>query len=148
MDGIVAARPAGTRHPARMKAGRAHRSERPDPSRFLTLDLLSATKGAVTNPAEFDFHGSGARRHLRRLPASARDCPVGRSSKYGGFTFLTKLDDIFAAEQKPEVFAVAPSMLLPAFGTDEPMIPIDIDPPEPRLPPDPAAAVHAACSTS
>lgn len=78
---------------------------------------------------EFDFHG----RALDDIFADYREmherCPVGRSSRYGGFTFVAKLEDIFAAEQSPEVFSVAPSMLLPAFGTDVPMIPIDIDPP-------------------
>ncbi len=34
------------------------------------------------------------------------------------------------AEQDPETFAVGPSMLLPSFGTDMPLIPIDIDPPD------------------
>lgn len=78
---------------------------------------------------EFDFHGpalDGIWADYRAMHAS---CPVGRSSKYGGFAFIAKLEDIFAAEQDPETFAVAPSMLLPAFGTDVPMIPIDIDPP-------------------
>jgi len=56
-------------------------------------------------------------------------CPVGRSEELGGFAFLAKLDDIFAAEQDPETFSVAPSMLLPPFATDDPLIPIDIDPP-------------------
>ena len=77
----------------------------------------------------FDFHGpalDGIWADYRAMHAS---CPVGHSSKYGGFTFIAKLEDIFAAEQDPETFAVAPSMLLPAFGTDVPMIPIDIDPP-------------------
>jgi cytochrome P450 len=78
---------------------------------------------------EFDFHG----RALDDIFADYREmhehCPVGRSSRYGGFTFVAKLDDILAAERSPGVFSVAPSMLLPAFGTDVPMIPIDIDPP-------------------
>ncbi len=78
----------------------------------------------------FDFHG----RALDDIFADYREmherCPVGRSSRYGGFTFLAKRDDIAEAEQSPEVFSVAPSMLLPPFGTDVPMIPIDIDPPE------------------
>jgi cytochrome P450 len=77
----------------------------------------------------FDFHG----RALDDIFGDYREmharCPVGHSDRYGGFTYIAKLDDIFAAEQSPETFSVAPSMLLPAFGTDEPMIPIDIDPP-------------------
>jgi cytochrome P450 len=78
---------------------------------------------------EFDFHGRALDGIWADYRAMHAGCPVGHSSKYGGFTFIAKLEDIFAAEQNPDVFAVAPSMLLPAFGTDEPMIPIDIDPP-------------------
>ncbi|MYU11091.1 cytochrome P450 [Streptomyces sp. SID8361] len=78
----------------------------------------------------FDFHGPA----LDEIFDTYRDlrgkCPVGRSEKYGGFWYVMKSDDIFAAEQDPETFAVAPSMLLPAFGTDVPLIPIDIDPPD------------------
>ncbi len=78
---------------------------------------------------EFDFHGSALDEVWADYRAMHAGCPVGHSSKYGGFTFIAKLEDIFTAEQNPDTFAVAPSMLLPAFGTDVPMIPIDIDPP-------------------
>lgn len=79
---------------------------------------------------DFDFHGP-ALDHIFDTYKDLRDrCPVGRSDKHGGFWFMTKSEDIFAAEQAPDTFAVAPSMLLPAFGTDVPLIPIDIDPPE------------------
>lgn len=88
----------------------------------------------MSDPADtaktFDFHG-GALDNIFDTYAELRSkCPVGHSSKYGGFWFITKSDDIFAAEQDPETFSVAPSMLLPAFGTDMPLIPIDIDPPD------------------
>ena len=78
---------------------------------------------------QFDFHGAALDDVFADYREMHARCPVGHSSMYGGFTFLAKLEDIFAAEQSPDVFAVAPSMLLPAFGTDVPMIPIDIDPP-------------------
>lgn len=77
----------------------------------------------------FDFHGAALDDIVADYDAMHARCPVGRSELYGGFTFIAKLEDIFAAEQDPATFAVAPSMLLPAFGTDEPMIPIDSDPP-------------------
>ncbi len=80
-------------------------------------------------PAEFDFHGEALDDIFTEYQRLLAQCPVGRSERYGGFTFVTKLDDIFEAERHPEVFSVTPSMLLPAMGTDEPMIPIDIDPP-------------------
>lgn len=78
---------------------------------------------------DFDFHGSALDDIFADYREMHAGCPVGHSSKHGGFTFLAKQEDIFAAERSPDVFAVAPSMLLPPFGTEEPMIPIDIDPP-------------------
>lgn len=78
----------------------------------------------------FDFHGPALDNIFNDYAELRAKCPVGRSEKYGGFWFVTKSEDIFAAEQDPETFSVAPSMLLPAFGTDEPLIPIDIDPPK------------------
>lgn len=84
----------------------------------------------LTEPTEFDFHGEALDNVFDTYAQLRSQCPVGRSGKYGGFWYLMKSDDIFAAEQNPQTFSVAPSMLLPAFGTDMPMIPIDIDPPE------------------
>jgi cytochrome P450 len=78
----------------------------------------------------FDFHGDALDGIFSTYSRLRGTCPVGRSDKYDGFWFLTKNQDIFAAEQDPGTFAVAPSMLLPDLGTDFPMIPIDIDPPD------------------
>lgn len=79
--------------------------------------------------AEFDFHGDPLDDIFSTYSRLRAMCPVGRSDRYGGFWYLTKNEDIFAAEQNPGAFSVAPSMLLPDFGTDFPLIPIDIDPP-------------------
>ncbi|RJQ87866.1 cytochrome P450 [Amycolatopsis panacis] len=79
---------------------------------------------------DFDFHGRSLDTIFETYKELQAKCPVGRSDKHGGFWFLTKSDDIFAAEQAPDTFSVAPSMLLPDFATDVPLIPIDIDPPE------------------
>ncbi|QBE48267.1 cytochrome P450 [Leucobacter triazinivorans] len=78
---------------------------------------------------DFDFHGEALDEIFEDYDVMLNKCPVGHSSKYGGFTYIAKSEDIFAAEQDPDTFAVAPSMLLPSFGTDDPLIPIDIDPP-------------------
>jgi cytochrome P450 len=83
-----------------------------------------------TLEAEFDFHGGALDDIFSTYSRLRAKCPVGRSGKYGGFWYLTKNEDIFAAEQDPGTFSVAPSMLLPDFGTGFPLIPIDIDPPE------------------
>lgn len=79
---------------------------------------------------DLDFHGEALDNIFEDYEERLEKCPVGHSDKYGGFTYITKFNDIFAAEQDPDTYSVAPSMLLPSFGTDRPMIPIDIDPPE------------------
>ncbi len=78
---------------------------------------------------DFEFHGEALDTIFDTYREMRASCPVGRSDHYGGFWFLTKNEDNFNAEQDWKTFSVRPSMLLPAFGTDEPMIPIDIDPP-------------------
>jgi cytochrome P450 len=80
--------------------------------------------------AEFDFHGPALDDVFDTYKSLRAQCPVGRSNKHGGFWYLMNSEDIFTAEQDPQTYSVAPSMLLPSFGTDVPLIPIDIDPPE------------------
>ncbi|WP_190813260.1 cytochrome P450 [Saccharopolyspora pogona] len=84
----------------------------------------------VTAGREFDYHGPALDNVFDTYKQLREQCPVGKSEKHGGFWYVTKSEDIFAAEQDPDTFAVAPSMLMPAFGTDMPLIPIDIDPPD------------------
>ncbi len=79
---------------------------------------------------DFDYHDDALPGIFDTYRTLLEQCPVGRSEKLGGFTFITKLEDIFAAEQSPDTYSVAPSMLLPSFATDDPLIPIDIDPPD------------------
>ncbi|HET7067406.1 MAG TPA: cytochrome P450, partial [Nocardioides sp.] len=83
----------------------------------------------VSTEGEFDFHGPALDHVFDTYRDLRGKCPVGHSSKHGGFWYVMGSEEIFAAEQSPDTFSVAPSMLLPAFGTDTPMIPIDIDPP-------------------
>ncbi|MEU3657664.1 cytochrome P450 [Streptomyces sp. NPDC032161] len=85
---------------------------------------------APTAAQNFTYHGAALDDIFDTYRELREQCPVGRSEQLGGFWFLTKSDDILAAEQDPETFSVTPSMLLPDFGNDLPMIPIDVDPPE------------------
>ena len=78
---------------------------------------------------DFDFHGKALDTIFDDYDVMLESAPVGHSSLYGGFTYVAKSEDIFAAEQDPETFSVAPSMMMPSMGTDIPLIPIDIDPP-------------------
>lgn len=80
-------------------------------------------------PQDFDFHGKALDTIFDDYEAMLATQPVGHSSKYGGFWYISKSDDIFDAEQDPDTWSVGPSMLLPSFGTSMPLIPIDIDPP-------------------
>lgn len=79
---------------------------------------------------DFDFHGKALDSIFDDYATMHESAPVGHSSKYGGFWYISKSEDIFNAEQDPETWSVGPSMLLPSFGTDMPLIPIDIDPPD------------------
>lgn len=85
---------------------------------------------SVEDLENFSYHGEHLDDIFEDYEVMVNECPVGRSKKYGGFAYLAKNDDIFSAEQDPEVFSVTPTMLLPDLKMGMPMIPIDLDPPE------------------
>ncbi len=78
---------------------------------------------------DFDFHGPALDTIFDDYEVMHRECPVSWSDRYGGFWTLTRHADVHAAEHDWDTFSVAPSMILPSFGTDRPLIPLDIDPP-------------------
>ena len=78
---------------------------------------------------DFDFHGAALDTIFDDYEAMQRDCPVSWSDRYGGFWTITSYADVCAAEHGWDTFSVSPSMILPSFGTDRPLIPLDIDPP-------------------
>ena len=67
----------------------------------------------LTAGCDFDFHGHALDNIFDTYKELRNRCPVGRSEEHGGFWFLMKSEDIFAAEQSPDTFSVTPSMLLP-----------------------------------
>ena len=81
-------------------------------------------------PDGFDFHGDGLDDIFEMYGDMRRGCPVAHSDKYGKFWALTRYSDIHTAERDWQTYSVKPSMILPAFGTDRPMIPLDLDPPQ------------------
>lgn len=87
----------------------------------------------MADPADtarkFDYHGEALDNIFDTYAELRSKCPVGHSDQHGGFWFVTKSDDIFAAEQDPTTFAVGPSMMFPPVSPT-PLPPIDIDPPE------------------
>ena len=78
---------------------------------------------------DFDFHGPALDTIFDDYTEMHARCPVSWSDRYGGFWTLVRHGDIHSAEHDWETFSVAPSMILPSFGTDRPLIPLDIDPP-------------------
>ena len=87
---------------------------------------MAKTKADLEN---FSYHGDNLDNIFEDYEVMVKECPVGRSKRYGGFAFLAKNDDIFEAEQDYETFSVTPTMLLPDLEMGMPMIPIDLDPP-------------------
>ncbi len=79
---------------------------------------------------DFDYLGKALDDVFTSYGKLRAECPVGWSDRYGGFWFLAKYDDIWAAEQDPDSFSVAPGMLFPSLGNERPLIPLDIDPPQ------------------
>ena len=78
---------------------------------------------------DFDFHGRALDTVFDDYDTMLAHCPVSWSDRYGGFWTLSRYDDIHDAEHDPDTYSVSPSMILPSFGTDRPLIPLDIDPP-------------------
>ena len=78
---------------------------------------------------DFDFHGDALNHVFHDYKQMHAKCPVSWSEHYGGFWSITSYDDIQRAEHDWGTYSVAPSMILPSFATERPMIPLDIDPP-------------------
>ncbi len=79
---------------------------------------------------DFDFHGDALDTIFDDYAVMLERCPVSWSERYGGFWTITAYDDIHRAEHDWDTYSVAPSMILPPFGTDRPLNPLDLDPPE------------------
>ena len=89
----------------------------------------ASTVGTRHPSFDFDFHGAALDTIFDDYEVMQRDCPVSWSDRYGGFWTITSYADVCAAEHDWDTFSVSPSMILPSFGTDRPLIPLDIDPP-------------------
>jgi cytochrome P450 len=79
---------------------------------------------------DFDFHGPALDTVFDDYEQMHQRCPVSWSNRYGGFWSLATYEDVHAAEHDWDTYSVAPSMILPSFGTDRPLIPLDVDPPD------------------
>lgn len=96
----------------------------------LSIDVVASAARRDRVPLyDFDFHGDALDTIFADYEAMHQRCPVSWSDRYGGFWTLTRYADVHQAEHDWDTFSVAPSMILPSFGTDRPLIPLDIDPP-------------------
>ena len=57
-------------------------------------------------------------------------CPVAHSDRYGGFHIVSRFADVTEVARDFETYSSAQGITLPPYGTERPMMPIELDPPE------------------
>ncbi|WP_322754189.1 cytochrome P450 [Frankia sp. Cas3] len=80
---------------------------------------------------DIDHHSAYFREHNYEIYQDllAR-CPVAHSNTWGGFWFISDYQAVFDAVQDTDLFSSTPEKGVPTAGNPDPMIPIDIDPPQ------------------
>jgi cytochrome P450 len=80
---------------------------------------------------DFDIHDDGLTPKVyERYAELRRECPVAWSEQHGGHWVLTRYADIHEVSRCPEMFSNNPVAIPPNLGQDQPLIPLEIDPPE------------------
>jgi len=80
---------------------------------------------------DFDIHDDGLTPKVyERYAELQRECPVAWSEHHGGHWVLTRYADIHEVNRCPETFSNNPVAIPPNLGQDQPLIPLEIDPPE------------------
>jgi cytochrome P450 len=80
---------------------------------------------------DFDIHDDGLTPKVYERYAELRQsCPVAWSNRHGGHWVLTRYEDIHEVNRCPEIFSNNPVAIPPNLGQDQPLIPLEIDPPE------------------
>lgn len=80
---------------------------------------------------DFDIHDDGLTPKVYERYAELRQgCPVAWSNSHGGHWVLTRYEDIHEVTRCPEIFSNNPVAIPPNLGQDQPLIPLEIDPPE------------------
>jgi cytochrome P450 len=80
---------------------------------------------------DFDIHDDGLTPKVyERYAELRRTCPVAWSNSHGGHWVLTRYADIHEVNRCPEIFSNNPVAIPPNLGQDQPLIPLEIDPPE------------------
>src|SRR4051795_1737671 len=82
----------------------------------------------------FDHHAPEFVEDPERVIAPIREaCPVVHSDRYGGFWLLSRYDDVTSAALDHEAFSSAvpgTTLIPPTQPRTEPLLPIELDPPE------------------
>ena len=80
---------------------------------------------------DFDIHDDGLTPKVYERYAELRQsCPVAWSNSHGGHWVLTRYEDIHEVNRCPEIFSNNPVGIPPNLGQEQPLIPLEIDPPE------------------
>jgi cytochrome P450 len=80
---------------------------------------------------DFDIHDDGLTPKVyERYAELRRTCPVAWSNSHGGHWVVTRYADIHEVTHCPEIFSNQPVAIPPNLGQDQPLIPLEIDPPE------------------
>lgn len=57
-------------------------------------------------------------------------CPVQHSDRHGGFHIISRFSDVTEIARDYETYSSAQGITIPPYGTERPMMPIELDPPE------------------
>ena len=80
---------------------------------------------------DFDIHDDDLTPKVyERYDELRRSCPVAWSPHHGGHWVLTRYADIHEVNRCPEIFSNNPVAIPPNLGQDQPLIPLEIDPPD------------------
>jgi cytochrome P450 len=80
---------------------------------------------------DFDIHDDELTPKVyERYAELRRTCPVAWSNSHGGHWVVTRYADIHEVAHCPEVFSNQPVAIPPNLGQDQPLIPLEIDPPD------------------
>lgn len=80
--------------------------------------------------AAFDHHDPKLGQHYHEIYAEMVErCPVTWTDQHGGYWVLSGYAEVHHALQHHELISTHPSVSVPAFHRDRPMLPLEVDPP-------------------
>lgn len=80
---------------------------------------------------DFDIHDDELTPKVyERYEELRQACPVAWSNSHGGHWVVTRYADIHEVAHCPEIFSNQPVAIPPNLGQDQPLIPLEVDPPD------------------